>query len=404
VSHNLGFGVPDAGQAVRLAQTWSNRPSLVTVAFADTNSAAIPENGMRVRATGPLILSSLTNITAVPPGLPPARGPRADAPTPSLPLVDVGLATNALATNLTGKAALIQRGDNTFQEKVDFAAAAGAAFAIVFNNTGGTSLIQMDLSEFTPIPAVFINQNDGEGLRTRLQGGLSTDVSLFLEAASRTFNVTNTLVCEHVGVTVTCDHPVRGDLRITLISPQRTVSVLQHPNFDANPGPADWTYYTTHDFYESSVGDWIVQVSDEVAMEVGSVQAVTLTITGVPIIDADADGLDDNWEMAHFNSLAQGPRDDPDGDGDNNAREQVMGTDPGAVDAIFRIDLSAWDDRLTRLCWPAVTNRTYDILAGGDVGSPLTLLTNVPGRFREAEWFTPYTNLANRFFRVRTAP
>ena len=39
----------------------------------------------------------------------PSLGPHADAPTASLPLVDVGQATGPLATNLTGKAALIQR-------------------------------------------------------------------------------------------------------------------------------------------------------------------------------------------------------------------------------------------------------------------------------------------------------
>jgi len=28
-------------------------------------------------------------------------------------------------------------------------------------------------------------------------------------------------------------------------------------------------------------------------------------------------------------------------------------------------------------------------------------VTNLPGRFPDTEWFTPYTNRLNQFFRVR---
>jgi len=54
--------------------------------------------------------------------------------------------------------------------------------------------------------------------------------------------------------------------------------------------------------------------------------AASLIVNGVPITDTDHDGLDDNWEMAHFGTLAYGPKDDPDYDGYNNAFEQVLGS------------------------------------------------------------------------------
>ena len=105
--------------------------------------------------------------------------------------------------------------------------------------------------------------------------------------------------------------------------------------------------------------------------------------------------------MKHFGSLSYGPQDDPDGDGCSNAREQILCTDPAAANTPFTLDLSAWDERLARLSWPGVTNRNYDLLGGTNLGARLTLVTNLPGRFPEIEWFPPYTNLANQFFRVR---
>jgi hypothetical protein len=77
-----------------------------------------------------------------------------------------------------------------------------------------------------------------------------------------------------------------------------------------------------------------------------------------------------------------------------------MGTDPLLPNEVFRQDLTMWDAKLARMSWPAVNGRTYDILAGPNPAS-LTLLTNVPGRFPEAEWFTPIADSAYKFFRVR---
>ena len=115
-----------------------------------------------------------------------------------------------------------------------------------------------------------------------------------------------------MGLRVKTDHPLRGDLRMTLVSPQGTRSILQRFNSDTNAGPSDWTYYSTHHFYESSAGTWTFDISDEYAGATGSVLEASLILRGVDIMDADQDGLDDAWEMQHFNSLSYGPLDDPD--------------------------------------------------------------------------------------------
>src|SRR5207245_1262729 len=89
VSHNAGFGVPDAGVAVSLAQTWINRPPLTSVTITATNPAAIPDDGLRVLVTGDGVPANLASVRTLP-GL----GPHADTPTPMLPLVDFGFGTN----------------------------------------------------------------------------------------------------------------------------------------------------------------------------------------------------------------------------------------------------------------------------------------------------------------------
>jgi hypothetical protein len=48
-------------------------------------------------------------------------------------------------------------------------------------------------------------------------------------------------------------------------------------------------------------------------------------------------------------------------------------------------------------------NREYQVLGGTDVTKPLTVLTNLPGTFDTGEWFTPTTNLWQRFFLIRSA-
>jgi subtilisin family serine protease/subtilisin-like proprotein convertase family protein len=397
VSHNTGFGVPDAGHAVWLAQFWSNRPPCQLLSISNNQASAIPANGLRVEVTGngvPALLTSLVSGTAF--------GPHADDPTAALPLVDIGLATNIPSVNLTNKGALVQRGTNTFADKINHAAQAGAAFVVIYNTPGDDSLINMLGTDYTTVPAVFIRNSDGEALKALFQTNISVRARISLQTVDYTFHVSESLLCEQVAVRVRIDYPVRGDLRLTLLSPKGTRSVLQQVNGDGNPAPADWTFWSTHHFFESSIGDWKVSVGDEANGFTGTVQSVNLIIRGTPILDSDQDGLDDNWELAHFGSLAYGPQDDLDGDGFSNAREQVMGTNPLVQDVPFKLDLTPWQlwgNQRIRLSWPSATGYSYEVWGGTNVSS-LNLLTNVPGSFPQTEWFAPSAGMPEQFFRV----
>jgi subtilisin-like proprotein convertase family protein/subtilisin family serine protease len=398
VSHNTGFGVPDAGQAVALAKRWPNRPPFLRFTYTVSATTPIPDDGLRLFVTGGSVPALLTNIPCRP-----SLGPHADSPTASLPLADIGLALNVPASNLSGKAALIQRGSNFFYEKITNAALAGASFAVVYNRTNGGDLGIMAGTDFVPIPAVFIPQAEGDALVAHIATNPLATARIQLSSALYSFGVTNSAQCEHVAVRVRTTHPRRGDVRITLTSPSGTRSVMQRVNGDTNAGPADWTYTSVQHFYEPSAGTWTVAVSDELATSTGSVLGVDLTIYGVPILDTDNDGLDDGWELFHFGSLAQTAGGDPDKDGWSNAREQLMGTNPNAVDSFFQLaaDLSPWNSALARIAWPANTNFTYELSGATNVNASFTALTNIPGRFPELEFLTPFTNTARQFFRLR---
>lgn len=59
--------------------------------------------------------------------------------------------------------------------------------------------------------------------------------------------------------------------------------------------------------------------------------------------DADDDDLPDAWEQAHFGSLAQDARGDPDADGLTNEQECRIGSDPGEADAEIFTGVARWE-------------------------------------------------------------
>ncbi len=396
VSDNQGFGIPDAGQAVRLAQGWSNRPPLRTVSQATNLSLQVPDDGLRVRVTGTNGVERSLRCES-------SLGVHTDDPTPRLPLVFVGQATNALEVDLSGRAALIERGTNFFRDKLAFAADAGAAFAVIFNHVDGDEIFTPGGTDFAAIPAVMISENEGRALVARLAAGETIQSSLTLETARQEFTVTNTLVCEHVGLRVRASHGRRGDLRLTLVSPAGTRSVLQRLNDDTEPGPDDWTYWSVQHFYESSAGIWTVQCADEAPDVTGSLLELQLLIRGVAIEDTDTDGLADGWERDVFGSLAEAALGDPDGDGLTNAREQALGTNPRTNDQPLRLEVASYDPgRLLRLSWPALDGTEYRILAASRVGEVPTEIGRVVGWFPEADLVVPLDRTTNQFLWIET--
>jgi len=397
VGINTGFGVPDAGRAVRLAQNWPLRPALTTLKLENFETNQIPNLGLRIETFGNNTPLQIASIPATP-GL----GVHPEDLTSFFPVKDVGFATNTITEDLTGKAALIQRGGNSFKEKIQFAADAGAEFAVISNYPEVNERIIMGDTFRSPIPAMFIIGDDGTALRNFLSTNGVAQVRSILFTGQYTNHVATPLLVEHVEVRLKTDHPRRGDLRVTVTSPAGTRSVLQNVSEDFGPGPYDWTYMSTHHFYESSQGVWKIQVSDENTIAFGNAIYSELIIHGVEITDSDHDGLDDGWEMAHFQNLASKPNEDANGDGESNMREYIQGTDPLEGNLPFELTISEWKPGMMRVGWPSAPNHNYDVLANTNVVQLMSVTTNLPGLFDSMDWVTSSTNVGARFLQIRS--
>ncbi|MBE6621072.1 MAG: hypothetical protein E7625_06910 [Ruminococcaceae bacterium] len=90
-------------------------------------------------------------------------------------IAGVGMAINYAGLDMTGKIALVQRGDITFEEKVQFAHEAGALAIIIYNNVVGD--IRMTVGNEPKIPVVSIGKDDGEAMAAFETGELTFDLN-----------------------------------------------------------------------------------------------------------------------------------------------------------------------------------------------------------------------------------
>ena len=82
------------------------------------------------------------------------------------------------AGSLTGAWALIQRGTCYYSDKVNFAQAAGAIGAIIYQSDGIDDFTARMYVQNTGIPAVLIGNTDGKALKTYLGNNSSATVTV----------------------------------------------------------------------------------------------------------------------------------------------------------------------------------------------------------------------------------
>ena len=394
-SSNTGYGVPDAGEAVRLAKRWKNAGVLVRKTYKQNFLTEVPDDGLQLR----LLANGEEKVFAVSPG----DGLVADEPTVFMQLEDVGRATAPIDVDLTGKAALIERGGAFYSEKVRHAAEARAEFAVLYNHRNGDERFILRGMDFTPIPAVFLSQNDGVVVKELLAsaGEEPVKAALSIDSVSVPVTVPDILLCEQVGVRVEMSHRIRGDIRLTVQSPSGTRSVLQANVSDSSAWRSDWTFWSNRFFYEPAKGEWTIAVSDLAKNFTGVLSEVELTVRGTAFNDSDNDGLDDNWETEQFQSLGQSALDDPDGDGASNAREQALRTDPETFDGHFDLRYLRLADGTLRLAWPSWHGFAYSVQSAEQALGPWSERAVVePGKFQTI-WDAKPEAKGIRFYRVR---
>ena len=395
-SHNTGFGLPDAGFAVQLSSLWKPRPESIEIVETRRLNRSIPDGGLELMISGRNTPSVLKLIPAHP-----SLGIFADDPTGPLPIALVGEAIQLITKDLSGQAALIKRGGGTFAKKIENVAAAGAKFAVIYNDQDQSEIPGLGGTEFSPIPAIGISQEDGEALTDYIDAQPDAKAEIVLTPATVEFDITETLLTEHVGVQISTTHTYRGDLRITILSPNGIRSILQTMNNDQSRGPRGWTYWSTKHFFESSAGTWKLVITDQERTDIGSITSASLIIKGVPILDIDHDGLDDQWERRSFGTINFGPKADPDGDGFNNAREHILQTNPTESDRPLEIELSKWDSKNIRLSWPAQSESQYDLFRRSQISGSAQELRTIDGHFPTTDIILPIQPQGSAIYRVK---
>jgi Ca2+-binding RTX toxin-like protein/subtilisin family serine protease len=122
---------------------------------------------------------------------------------------------------------------------------------------------------------------------------------------SDTITMSAGLQIDWVEVDLNITHPWRGDLVVTLISPNGTESVLVNRPSNGNDSGDNIVFNlsSTHHWGESSAGNWTLRVSDLSGGDVGILNGWRLNLYG------DLDTADDTYiytnEFANFNSTSR---------------------------------------------------------------------------------------------------
>ena len=137
-------------------------------------------------------------------------------------------------------------------------------------------------------PEITVNAAIPDGSETGVERTIKFDENITVEWAEVMFDAT---------------HARRGDLNVTLISPDGTESILAKPSNDNGDNYSKWVFTSARNWGESSVGDWKMKVSDEVTQETGTWNSWKLNLFGTkPTIslvatDPDATEAEDPGEF-----------------------------------------------------------------------------------------------------------
>jgi len=93
--------------------------------------------------------------------------------------------------------------------------------------------------------------------------------------------------------------------------------------------------------------------------------------------DADGDGLDDDWEWAHFGTLGRDGHTDFDGDGQSDLQEYLSGTDPGSANSALKLLTVASLAEGSLIFWTSTPGKAYRVQFKNNLDEPAW--TDLPG-------------------------
>jgi hypothetical protein len=122
--------------------------------------------------------------------------------------------------------------------------------------------------------------------------------------------------------------------------------------------------------------------------------------------DTDGDGLDDDWELAYFNTLSRDGSGDFDSDGQSDKDEFRGGTDPSNAGSVLRVrTLTVLGGTSTKVQWDSAPGRAYRVQWKDSVNALAWENSEVliaPGT--TASWTDTSPNAAQRFYRAELVP
>jgi subtilisin-like proprotein convertase family protein len=122
---------------------------------------------------------------------------------------------------------------------------------------------------------------------------------------SSTVNIGDNISLEWVEVVFDADHNYRGDLNLTLTSPDGTQSILAETRSDSNADIDNWTFTSARHWGESSGGNWTLTVADGFDGDSGIWNSWQLNLYGTRSEDANSPDVS---QVTHTVTLGSGDR------------------------------------------------------------------------------------------------
>jgi subtilisin family serine protease len=242
--------------------------------------------------------------------------------------------TGQFPAGVAGNIALIQRGTNTFAQKVTNAMAAGAIAAVIYDNTS---------SSITSNPWTLGGANDWiPVIRISQTNGQAIAASALPVSATFTRAISTATAYQYLDGTSMATPHVTGAVAFAAM------------NFPGETMVQRISRILTHTTAVSSLAGKV---------------ATGGRLDLLKMIDADNDSLPDWWETEQLGSLASTPAADPDGDGATNADEFVAGSSP--VDGSSRFVFTSFQANADGVsaAFPTVAGRIYQMEWSSDLSA-----------------------------------
>lgn len=124
-------------------------------------------------------------------------------------------------------------------------------------------------------------------------------------------------------------------------------------------------------------------------------------VTKLGMGDSDSDGMDDDWEVAHFGNLSRDGAGDQDNDGQTDLQEFLAGTDPTNGGSILRVlTVTPMSGGSTTVVWSAVVGRRYVVQFKDSLEADWINASGVIEADSNSMSFTHNSSAPQRFYRV----